>query len=252
MIELKNIYKSFNIKNTRVDAVKDVNLKIKKGEIFGVIGISGAGKSTLVRIINQLERQDSGQVFIEGVDISTYEKKELLEKRKKIGMIFQNFNLLWSRTVLGNIEFAMEIAGVEKIKRKNKAKKLVELVGLEGKEDAYPSELSGGQKQRVAIARALANDPDILLCDEATSALDPKTANQILDLLADINKKYHLTVVMITHQMELVKKICHRVAVMSDGEIIEIGETRKLIVNPTQEITKILFNDFTGGYSYEV
>lgn len=252
MIKLVNISKSFNIKNNKVDAVKNVNLHINKGEIFGIIGISGAGKSTLVRIVNQLEKQDTGQVYIKGVDISTFARKELLDRRKKIGMIFQNFNLLWSRTVVGNIEFAMEIGNIKKDERREKAMRLIKLVGLEGKEYAYPSELSGGQKQRVGIARALANDPEILLCDEATSALDPKTANQILDLLSDINKKYNLTIVMITHQMEIVRKICSKVAVMSDGVIIEEGSTENLILNAKEDLTKSLFDNLKeGGKAYE-
>lgn len=238
MIELRHIHKTFHTKKGDFKAVKDVSLTIQDGEIFGVIGYSGAGKSTLVRIINQLEKQTSGEVLMDGEDISQLSKKELRQKRTKIGMIFQHFNLLWSRTVEGNIELPLEIAGVDKNTRKKKVQQLVELVGLQGKEKSYPSELSGGQKQRIGIARALANDPSILLCDEATSALDPETTDSILDLLVEINKKLNITIVLITHQMEVVQKICHRIAVMSEGEIVELADVTEIFERPQNEVTK--------------
>ena len=246
MIELRNISKVFNTDKGDLHACKDITLTINDGEIFGVIGYSGAGKSTLVRIINQLEKQTSGQVIIDGEDISSLSPQLLRQKRMKIGMIFQHFNLLWSRTVQKNIELPLEIAGLDKETRKQKAKELIELVGLQGRENSYPSELSGGQKQRVGIARALANDPTILLCDEATSALDPDTTIQILDLLKNINKKLGITVVMITHQMEVVQKICHRIAVMSEGEVVEEGNVKDLFEHPKHSVTKRFVRDISS------
>lgn len=247
MIELKNINKTFITDKGNIEACKNVNLTIQDGEIYGVIGYSGAGKSTLVRIINQLEKQTSGEVIIDGEDISKLNDKELRQKRMKIGMIFQHFNLLWSRTVIKNIELPLEIAGVPKEKRHQKAQELLELVGLSGREHAYPSELSGGQKQRVGIARALANDPTILLCDEATSALDPDTTVQILDLLKKINQQLHITIVMITHQMEVVQKICQKIAVMSNGEVVEEGLVKDLFKHPKHKITKRFVKDIVSS-----
>lgn len=238
MIRLQKIVKTFNTKNTTVKAVDDVSLTIHQGEIFGMIGYSGAGKSTLIRIINQLEKQTSGQVLIDGKDISKLSKKDLLKQRTNIGMIFQHFNLLWSRTVAKNIEFPLEIAGIDKETRKQKVQELITLVGLEGKEKAYPSELSGGQKQRVGIARALANNPKILLCDEATSALDPDTTESILNLLLQINQTLGITIVLITHQMEVVQKTCHRVAVMVDGKVVEEGDVKQIFEHPVHDVTK--------------
>ncbi len=246
MIELKNITKVFHTQKGDINACKDVNLTIRDGEIFGVIGYSGAGKSTLVRIINQLEKQTSGKVIIDGNDITSLSAKSLRDKRTKIGMIFQHFNLLWSRTVQKNIELPLEIAGLSKEQRTKKSKELIELVGLQGRENAYPSELSGGQKQRVGIARALANDPTILLCDEATSALDPDTTEQILELLIEINKKLGITIVMITHQMEVVQKICHRIAVMSEGQVVEEGKVKDIFEHPHHDITKRFVRDFSS------
>lgn len=246
MIELKNITKIFQTSKGDIVACKDVNLTIYDGEIFGVIGYSGAGKSTLVRIINQLEKQTSGDVIIDGENISQMSAKSLRQKRTKIGMIFQHFNLLWSRTVLKNIELPLEIAGIDKELRKQKVNELIELVGLQGRENAYPSELSGGQKQRVGIARALANNPNILLCDEATSALDPDTTEQILDLLIKINKQLGITIVMITHQMEVVQRICHRIAVMSDGEVVEEGSVKDIFEYPHHSITKRFVRDMSS------
>ena len=246
MIELKHITKIFHTQKGDIKACQDVNLTIQNGEIFGVIGYSGAGKSTLVRIINQLETQTSGDVIIDGENISQLSASALRFKRMKIGMIFQHFNLLWSRTVQKNIELPLEIAGLDKETRKQKAKELIELVGLQGRENAYPSELSGGQKQRVGIARALANDPTILLCDEATSALDPDTTEQILDLLKTINKQLGITIVMITHQMEVVQMICHRIAVMREGYVGEEGSVKDIFEHPNHEITKRFVRDIAS------
>lgn len=239
MIEIKRVSKVYRLKNREVVALNDVSLTINDGDICGIIGYSGAGKSTLVRLINQLEQQDNGKIFIDHQDIGNLSKQELRTMRTKIGMIFQHFNLLWSKSVSQNIELALEIAGnKDKEQRKIKVQELVELVGLHGREEAYPSELSGGQKQRVAIARALANDPKILLCDEATSALDPDTTKSILDLLLKINRKLNITIVMITHQMEVVQKICNQIAVMSEGKIIEQGRVTDIFTSPKHPITK--------------
>jgi len=217
MITLENVNKIYS---NGLHAVKDVNLKVNEGDIFGIIGLSGAGKSSLIRLINRLEEPTSGKIFINGQDILSLNKTELLERRKKIGMIFQHFNLLSSRTVEENVAFALEIANWNKKDIKKRVTELLEIVGLSDKAEYYPSQLSGGQKQRVSIARALANNPDILLSDEATSALDPKTTKSILELIKEIQHKFSLTVLMITHQMEVVKEICNKVAIMSDGKIV--------------------------------
>ena len=246
MIELKHVTKTYQTQKGDLHACNDVNLTIENGEIFGVIGYSGAGKSTLVRIINQLETQSSGEVLIDGEDISKLDGASLRKKRTQIGMIFQHFNLLWSRTVQKNIELPLEIAGVDKETRQARAKELIELVGLKGRENSYPSELSGGQKQRVGIARALANNPTILLCDEATSALDPDTTEQILDLLKKINQEMKITIVMITHQMEVVQKICHRIAVMSQGSVVEMDTVKNIFEHPQHEITKRFVRDISS------
>lgn len=239
MIEIKRVSKVYRLKNREVVALNDVSLTINDGDICGIIGYSGAGKSTLVRLINQLEQQDNGKIFIDHQDMGNLSKQELRTMRTKIGMIFQHFNLLWSKSVSQNIELALEIAGnKDKEQRKIKVQELVELVGLHGREEVYPSELSGGQKQRVAIARALANDPKILLCDEATSALDPDTTKSILDLLLKINRKLNITIIMITHQMEVVQKICNQIAVMSEGKIIEQGRVTDIFTSPKHPITK--------------
>lgn len=239
MIQLKRVNKIYN---NGFHAVKDINLEIQKGDIFGIIGLSGAGKSSLIRMLNRLEEASSGEIWIEGSPIHSLSKQELLEKRKKIGMIFQHFNLLSSRTVAENVAFSLEIAKWKQSEIQQRVKELLELVELEDKADHYPSQLSGGQKQRVAIARALANQPDILLSDEATSALDPKTTKSILDLLRDIQKKFSLTVVMITHQMEVVREICNKVAVMSNGSIVEQGGIHHIFSEPKSEITKELIS----------
>ena len=238
MIQLNNISKSFAVKATRIDALKDVSLSIAKGEIFGVIGASGAGKSTLIRCVNLLERPDSGQVIIENNDLMSLPASDLMLKRRKIGMIFQHFNLLSSRTVYGNISFPLELEGKSKEFISGKVLELLRLVGLEDKADVYPANLSGGQKQRVAIARALANDPYILLCDEATSALDPATTKSILKLLKKINKQLDLTILLITHEMDVIKSICDQVAVLDHGKLIETGPVESIFANPRETTTK--------------
>ena len=251
ILEVKNIVKVFQGKNSQVHAVNDVSLHVEKKDIFGVIGFSGAGKSTLIRCINLLERPTSGDVLIEGNNLLDLSEKQLRETRKKIGMIFQHFNLLWSRTIYENIELPLEIANVEKSKRKQRVLELIKLVGLEGREHSYPSQLSGGQKQRVGIARALSNDPKILLCDEATSALDPETTESILDLLSKINEELNITIVMITHQMEVVQRICQRVAIMSDGEIVELGNVKEVFEKPKHEVTKRFVSNIDSGKNIE-
>ncbi|MDN7228706.1 methionine ABC transporter ATP-binding protein [Planococcus liqunii] len=238
MIELKELSKVFDTGKGSLKAVDDVSLSISSGEIFGIIGYSGAGKSTLIRLLNGLEKPTSGSVTISGQNISASKGQDLRKARQKVSMIFQHFNLLWSRTVKENIEFPLEIAGVPKSKRDARVLELIELVGLAGRENAYPSQLSGGQKQRVGIARALANEPEVLLCDEATSALDPQTTDSILELLVDINKRLGLTIVLITHEMHVIRKICHRVAVMEGGRVVELGDVLTVFQAPQQEITK--------------
>ena len=238
MIVLDQTKKIFNTNSGRVTAVDSVNLSIRKGEIFGIIGYSGAGKSTLIRMLNLLERPTEGTVTIDGKDLTQISSKELRLARQQIGMVFQHFNLLWSRTVFENIAFSLEIAGVKKEEIKPRVLELIQLVGLSGKEDNYPSQLSGGQKQRVGIARALANNPTVLLCDEATSALDPQTTDEILDLLVQINKKYNLTIVLITHEMHVIQKICHHVAIMESGRIVEQGDVLTVFSNPQHPVTE--------------
>ncbi|MFK9090041.1 methionine ABC transporter ATP-binding protein [Bacillus salipaludis] len=238
MISIKNVHKIYPSKQGELKAVDDVNLEIQNGEIFGVIGYSGAGKSTLIRMLNGLELPTDGSVTVAGRVISKIKGAELRKARQEISMIFQHFNLLWSRTVSENIAFPLEIAGVKGPQRKKRVEELIKLVGLEGRENAYPSQLSGGQKQRVGIARALANNPKVLLCDEATSALDPQTTDSILELLVDINKRLGLTIVLITHEMHVIRKICHRVAVMESGRVVELGSVLDVFKNPQQPITK--------------
>ena len=239
MITLEKVNKVYS---NGLHAVKDVSLKVNKGDIFGIIGLSGAGKSSLIRLINRLEESTSGKIFINGENVLEFNKKQLLERRKKIGMIFQHFNLLSSRTVEENVAFALEIANWNKNEIKERVAMLLDIVGLSDKAKYYPSQLSGGQKQRVSIARALANNPDILLSDEATSALDPKTTKSILELIKKIQQKFSLTVVMITHQMEVVKEVCNRVAIMSDGRIVEEGGVHHIFADPKNEITKELIS----------
>lgn len=251
MILLKNVLKKYKTASGSLTAVQDANLTIRKGEIFGIIGYSGAGKSTMIRLLNGLEKPTSGTVQVSGYDISTIKGKELRQARQKISMIFQHFNLLWSRTVEENIAFPLEIAGVGKEARQKRVSELVEMVGLKGREKAYPSQLSGGQKQRVGIARALANNPEVLLCDEATSALDPETTDAILDLLLDINEKLGITVVLITHEMHVIRKICHRVAVMEAGQIVEQGNVLEVFQSPKADITKKFVSQVTESAEHK-
>lgn len=238
LIELTHISKDFGKGHQQVHAVRNVSLSISEGEIFGIIGFSGAGKSTLVRCINLLERPDSGTVTVDGQEITALSTKDLRQTRKKIGMIFQHFNLMPSRTVAGNVAYPLRGSGLSKKETADKVSHLLNLVGIADKAAAYPSQLSGGQKQRVAIARALANDPRVLLCDEATSALDPQTTKSILHLLKHLNETLGITIVLITHEMAVVKEICHRVAVMEHGRVVEQGEVFSVFADPKQEITK--------------
>ena len=268
MIELKHITKVFPTADGELTALHDVNITIHDGDVYGIVGMSGAGKSTLVRCINLLERPTSGQVVIDGKDLCVMPAKELIQQRRSISMIFQQFNLLMQRTCLKNICFPMEIAGVKAADAQKKAKELLEIVGLPDKADAYPAQLSGGQKQRIAIARALASDPKILLCDEATSALDPKTTQDILKLVKDINQRLGITVVVITHEMAVVEEICTHVAILDHGVLQESGTVEDIFSNPQTEagrrlvypngvvidqlpaanVIRIAFN---GGSSYE-
>ncbi|NEY72124.1 ATP-binding cassette domain-containing protein [Bacillus mesophilus] len=245
MITLKDVKKVFSSKSGLVTAVDGINLEINKGEIFGVIGYSGAGKSTLIRMFNQLEKPTEGSIMVAGRDMAKISGRELRVARQETGMIFQHFNLLWSRTVRDNIAFPLEISGVRKAEQRKRVDELIELVGLKGRELAYPSELSGGQKQRVGIARALANNPKVLLCDEATSALDPQTTDSILDLLVDINERLGLTIILITHEMHVIRKICHRVAVMENGRVVEQGDVLSVFKNPKEEITRRFVGQLT-------
>lgn len=246
MIRLENISKTFETNAGTVKAIKNVNLHMEKGKIYGIIGFSGAGKSTLVRCLNLLERPTEGKVYIEDTELTALSEKELREKRKKIGMIFQHFNLFASRNVFQNVAFPLHKSGLSKEEIKKKVNDLLELVGLSDKADAYPSQLSGGQKQRVAIARALANDPHILLSDESTSALDPQTTKSILKLLKELNEKLNLTIVIITHEMQVVKEICDKVFVMEDGEVVEEGDVFAVFANPKAQITKDFVDSTTN------
>ena len=239
-IEIRDLTKRFQVKEHTVTALDHINLSVEKGDIFGIIGMSGAGKSTLVRSINYLEQPSEGHVLIDGVDLATLSEKELRKKRSEIGMIFQGFNLLEQKNVLDNICFPLEIAGKKKKEAAERARELLKTVNLEEKEKAYPSQLSGGQKQRVAIARALATNPKILLCDEATSALDPQTTESILQLLKEINEKYGITIVIITHQMSVVTRVCKKVAIIDNGVLVEEGEVDKVFEDPKSDAAKEL------------
>ena len=238
MIALSHVSKDFGTGERQVHAVQDVSLSIADGEIFGIIGFSGAGKSTLVRCINLLERPTAGTVTVNGQEMLALRPRELRQARKKIGMIFQHFNLMPSRTVAGNVAYPLRGSGLSRQEISEKVRRLLELVGIGDKADAYPSQLSGGQKQRVAIARALANEPSILLCDEATSALDPQTTKAILHLLRQLNETLGITIVMITHEMAVVKEICSRVAVMEHGRVVEQGDVFHVFADPKEDITK--------------
>lgn len=239
-IELIDVSVQFKQKEEKITAVNNVSLTIEKGDIYGIVGLSGAGKSTLVRTINLLQEPTSGQVLIDGQDILTLSKESLRKKRQNIGMIFQHFNLIANKTIAQNLAFALKASRYPREKRKDRVRDLLSIVGLEDKADAYPSNLSGGQKQRVGIARALANQPDILLCDEATSALDVETTEEILVILKDINERFGITILFITHEMDVAKKLFHRIAVMDKGEIVEEGPTFDVFSNPKAVMTKKL------------
>lgn len=238
MIKLENISKTFSTKAKDVHALNHVNLQIEDGEIFGIIGFSGAGKSTLVRCINLLERPSEGTVWMNDKNLCAMSERKLREERKKIGMIFQHFNLMSSRNVAQNIAYPLKGSTLSKEEQEQKIDELLDLVDLKDKKDAYPSQLSGGQKQRVAIARALANDPNVLLCDEATSALDPQTTKSILKLLKQVNEKLHITIVLITHEMAVIKEICDRVAIMENGCVVEDGGIVDVFSKPQAQVTK--------------
>ncbi len=251
MIEIKNLSKTFISKDVKTEALDKVSLNIEDGDIYGIIGMSGAGKSTLVRCINMLEKPDEGEVIIDGQNLNELSEKELRKFRRKVAMIFQGFNLLMQVNCLKNVMFPLELAKVDKEKAKKRALELLELVGLKDKAYSYPSLLSGGQQQRVAIARALASDPEILLCDEATSALDPNTTDQILELIRDINKKFNITVIIITHQMSVVESICNRVAILDNGKVVEEGDVTEVFSHPKSlTAKKLVFPEME--YSKEV
>ncbi len=247
MIELNSISKIYTRKGTEIEALKNVNLKVNKGDIFGVIGYSGAGKSTLIRIVNYLEKPTSGKVFVNGIDLNSYSTGQLREARKDIGMIFQHFNLLDSKTIFQNVAIPLILSKENKDVIKERVMELLHFVGLADKAESYPNELSGGQKQRIGIARALATNPSVLLCDEATSALDPQTTDSILQLLQRINEEYNITIMIITHEMSIIQKVCNRVAVMENGEIIEQGDVVEVFGNPqhpsTQSFVRTIIHD---------
>lgn len=242
MITVKNVSKTFNTPTGKVEVLKDISLTVEDGDIFGIIGFSGAGKSTLIRCLNGLEKPDSGKIIIGEHEITKLNRKDLRAARKKIGMIFQQFNLFDSRTVYDNIAFPLEISGYKKDKIKERVEEILDLVELSEKKDAYPLQLSGGQKQRVGIARALANEPDVLLSDEATSALDPQTTFSILELLKNINKRLNLTVVIITHELDVLRYCTNNMVVLEDGHIVEKGNTEGLFLNPNSDTLKKFIN----------
>lgn len=243
MIEVKNLCKTYHNKQRDVEALKNVSFEVNDGEIFGIIGLSGAGKSTLIRSLNLLEKPDSGSVIIDGDNLQELSENDLRLKRRKIGMIFQSFNLLMQKTALENVCFPMDINGVNKKEAKEKALEYLKIVGLEDRANSYPSQLSGGQKQRVAIARVLASNPEILLCDEATSALDPETTKSILHLIKDINEKYGITVVLITHEMSVIQEICNRCVVLEDGKLMEENTVEELFRHPkTAAARRLIIN----------
>ncbi|MDQ0268178.1 methionine ABC transporter ATP-binding protein [Cytobacillus purgationiresistens] len=238
MIEFRNVSKVFKTGDKQIDALKDIDITVEKGDIFGVIGFSGAGKSTLIRTVNLLEKPSSGEVLIEGKNYTTIPEKKLREAKRNIGMIFQHFNLLNSKTVYDNVAMPLILAKMKKSDIHTRVKEILQFVGLSDKADNYPNELSGGQKQRVGIARALAPNPSILLCDEATSALDPQTTKSILELLKRVNQEYKITILIITHEMEVIKQVCNRVAVMEDGQLIESGSVFDIFAHPRTVTTR--------------
>ena len=249
MIEIQHLSKTFETKDGKVEALKDINITVENGDIYGIIGMSGAGKSTLVRCINMIERPTEGKVLIDGVDMGSLSEAELRKVRRQVSMIFQSFNLLMQRTCLKNICFPLELAGVKPADAKKRALELLETVGLPDKANAYPAQLSGGQQQRIAIARALATNPKILLCDEATSALDPKTTNQILDLIREINRKFGITVIVITHQMSVVESICNKVSIIDYGVVQETGLVTDIFANPKSAAgRRLVFPDEKAGH----
>lgn len=245
-IVIENLYKSFDTKDGTVEALKNVNLSIESGDIYGIIGMSGAGKSTLVRCINFLEVPTKGRVLINGKSLGDYTSRELRKQREDIGMIFQHFNLLMQKNVLENVCFPLYIQGKSKKDARKRAKELLDIVGLGDRTGAFPTQLSGGQKQRVAIARALASDPKILLCDEATSALDPQTTSSILALLKDINQRFNITIVIITHQMSVVREICSHVAIVKGGEVAEQGTVEDIFTHPKTAVARELLKNDVG------
>lgn len=242
MITVQQLNKSYMTPYERIQALTDINLRIEKGDIFGIIGFSGAGKSTLIRCLNRLEEPDSGKIMINGQDITAMNKRQLRLARRKIGMIFQQFNLFDAKTVFQNVAFPLEVSGYPKKQIKARVEEILELVGLTDKAKAYPMQLSGGQKQRVGIARALSNEPDVLLSDEATSALDPQTTYSILELLNDINNKLGLTIVLITHELDVLKHICTNMAVLEYGRVVETGSVEKFFFNPESSTAKGFVN----------
>lgn len=249
IIEVSHVSKTFQSKARTIQALKDVNLEIEEGDIYGIIGMSGAGKSTLVRCLNYLEVPTEGHVVVGGKDLGELSEKELLDERKSMAMIFQHFNLLMQKNVVDNVCFPLLIQGTNKNEAKERARELLDIVGLADREKSYPAQLSGGQKQRVAIARALASNPRILLCDEATSALDPQTSGSILKLLEKINREFGITIVLITHQMSVVRQICNKVAIMSLGEIKEKGTVEDIFSHPkTRDARELLLKDPDSGY----
>ena len=247
IIQIEHVSKTFQTKDGTIDALKDVSLNIEAGDIYGIIGMSGAGKSTLVRCINHIEVPTSGTVVVQDKELGGLSDKELRKQREHIGMIFQHFNLLMQKSVLDNVCFPLFIQGKSKAEARKKAYELLEIVGLRDRAKAYPSQLSGGQKQRVAIARALATNPKILLCDEATSALDPQTTSSILELLKDINQRFGITIVVITHQMAVVREICNQVAIMKDGQVVEHGRTIDIFNHPKSEVARELLQKDEGN-----
>jgi D-methionine transport system ATP-binding protein len=249
MIEIENLTKTYQASDGSVEALKNVSLKIEDGDIFGIIGMSGAGKSTLVRCINMLERPSSGSVRIDGCDMCSLSQKELRRKRRDITMIFQGFNLLMQRNCLGNICFPLELEGIKRADARRRAYELLDTVGLADKAKAYPAQLSGGQQQRIAIARALATNPKVLLCDEATSALDPTTTNSVLELIRGINKKFGITVIIITHQMSVVESVCKHVAILDSGEVAEVGEVTEVFAHPKSAAARrLVFPESDGDF----
>ncbi len=240
MIKIENLSKQFNSKNGKVTALDNINIEMQDGDIFGIIGMSGAGKSTLLRCITLLERPDSGSIFIDGDDILTLNHQELRKAKRQMGVVFQHYNLLMQKTVAKNVEFSMEIVNLKKEYVNKRVAELLELVKISDKANFYPAQLSGGQRQRVAIARALATSPKALLCDEPTSALDALTTKQVLTLLKEINKSLNTTIIIITHEMSVVKAICNKVAVINDGRFVETGDTKEIFSKPTHDVTKML------------